>query len=158
MPKSPRTTTPAAKAPASRQKDGPKNQKRAEHTTKVDLPFVTAEFHAPHLPRMRPHGVVAATRALLPSPRAAVYYGGLALLAAIEVLEWPVAVAIGVGAAVMGHGAGEGTTKGQAEKGQAETRQANRGQAAKGPGTHEGDGHQRARTPARRSTSAPRRK
>src|SRR5689334_15258339 len=87
MPKSPRTrTTPAAKAPAGRQKDGPKNQNQAEHTTKVDLPFVTAEFHAPRLPRMRPEGVVAATRALLPSPREAVYYGGLALLAAIEVL------------------------------------------------------------------------
>lgn len=145
MPKSPRTRAASTtKPPTGRQQD----EKHAEHTAKVDLPFVTAEFHTPHLPRMRPHGLIAATRSMLPSRRNAAYYGGLALLAAFELIEWPVAVAIGVGAAVMGrgHGAGEGRR------------------------TPEGDGHKREapagrrtsasreRTPAGRSTPGSRRK
>jgi hypothetical protein len=138
MPKTPRTQgAAAANAPAGRQKDEKHDEKHEERTAKVDLPFVTAEFHAPHLPRMRPRGIVAAARSMLPPRREAVYYGGLALLAAFELIEWPVAVAIGVGAAVMG----------------------------RGHGTHEdhephaGDGHQRReRTPAGRRTPAARRR
>lgn len=75
-------------------------------TAKIDLPFVTAEFRVPQLrmPKVNRDEVVAAARALIPSPREAAYYGGLALLAAFEVLEWPVAAAIGVGTAVVGRG------------------------------------------------------
>ncbi|MFD2420741.1 hypothetical protein [Amycolatopsis pigmentata] len=135
MPKSPRTRTEQpAKAPSGRRK----NEKQAERGSKVDLPFATGKFHAPDLSGMRPRNVIAATRSLLPSPREAAYYGGLALLAAFEVIEWPVAVAIGVGAAVMGRGHGE---SGAGEK----------------PETHEGDGHRRERAPTGRSTATSRR-
>jgi len=85
--------------------DGPR-------TATVNLPFVTAEFRAPQLhmphvpaPHVGKHEVVAAAqtaRSYLPEPRQALYYGGLALLAAVEVLEWPVAAAIGVGTALAG--------------------------------------------------------
>lgn len=135
MPKSPRTRTEqATKTPAGRRK----NEKQAESGPNVDLPFGTGTVHAPDLPGMRPRNVIAAMRSLLPSPREAAYYGGLALLAALEVIEWPVAVAIGAGAAVLGRGHRE---SGAGEK----------------PETHEDDGHRRERTPAGRSASASRR-
>jgi hypothetical protein len=52
---------------------------RLEHgTATVNLPFVS----------------------YLPSPGQAAYFGGLAAL--LEVLEWPVALAIGAGTALMG--------------------------------------------------------
>ncbi|MDQ0376110.1 hypothetical protein [Amycolatopsis thermophila] len=87
-------------------------------TATVNLPFLRAEFRAPdvRLPRMpKPHlpdrnEVTAAlhtARSYLPPPRQLAYYGGLGLLAAVELIEWPVAVAIGVGTAVAGRGKGE---------------------------------------------------
>ncbi|MFC4000576.1 hypothetical protein ACFS2C_10930 [Prauserella oleivorans] len=102
---------------------------RTDHTPRtatVRLPFVTAEFRAPdvHLPRFprprlpRPRvldrdEITAAARTAgtyLPSPRKAAYFGGLAVLAALEVIEWPVALAIGVGTAVAAReGAGQET-------------------------------------------------
>jgi hypothetical protein len=85
--------------------DGPR-------TAKVKLPFVTAEFrvpqvHLPHLPAspIRREEVVAAAqtaRSYLPPPRQALYFGGLALMAVVDVIEWPVAAAIGIGTAVAG--------------------------------------------------------
>jgi hypothetical protein len=96
-----------AKKPAAVAGDGPR-------TATVDLPFVTAQFRAPqiHLPRVSipsppigRHEVAAAAqvaRSYLPPPRQVAYYGGLTLMAALGVLEWPVAAAIGVGTAVMG--------------------------------------------------------
>jgi hypothetical protein len=33
----------------------------------------------------------------LPAPRQLAFYGGLALLAALEVVEWPIAVVIAIG-------------------------------------------------------------
>jgi hypothetical protein len=94
------------------EKEGVKTH-NGPRTATVNLPFVTAEFRAPqlHMPHMphvpTPHvakdEVVAAAqtaRSYLPEPRQALYFGGLALLAAIEVLEWPVAAAIGVGTAI----------------------------------------------------------
>ncbi|HKS49627.1 MAG TPA: hypothetical protein VJT49_31855 [Amycolatopsis sp.] len=90
----------------------------AEHegrrTATVNLPFVTAQFRAPRMrmPSMPVgRGEVAAAaqtaRSYLPSARDTLYYGGLATLAAFEVIEWPVAAAIGVGTALMGRGRGE---------------------------------------------------
>lgn len=93
----------------------------APRTATLTLPFVTAEFRAPqlhmpqvHLPRVRMpsppigrHEVAAAAqvaRSYLPPPRQAVYYGGLTLLAALEVIEWPVAAAMAVGAALLSGG------------------------------------------------------
>ena len=86
----------------------------------MDLPFVTAQFRAPqiHLPRVslpsppigRHEVTVAAqvARSYLPPPRQALYYGGLTLMAAFGILDWPVAAAIGVGTAVMGGRGDEG--------------------------------------------------
>jgi hypothetical protein len=83
-------------------------------TATLDLPFVTAQFRAPdlHLPQVHVPSprlsreelgsAVQTARSYLPPPRELAYYGGLAALAAFEVIEWPVAVAIGIGAAVFG--------------------------------------------------------
>jgi hypothetical protein len=85
-------------------------QQRSARTATVNLPFVTATFRRPdiHLPQIRvpnrQQALFAAqtVQSYLPSPRQAAYYGGLAALAAFEVLEWPVALAIGAGTALMG--------------------------------------------------------
>ncbi|MBB5159343.1 hypothetical protein [Saccharopolyspora phatthalungensis] len=64
---------------------------------------MTAEFHQPdhYIPtREDLSGVVNTVRSRLPSPQTVAYYGGLGTLAALSVIEWPVAVAIGVGTAI----------------------------------------------------------
>jgi short subunit dehydrogenase-like uncharacterized protein len=84
-------------------------ERRDPRTVTVDLPFVTATFRQPeiHLPRVRipnrQEVVFAAqtVQSFMPPPRQAVYFGGLAVLAAFEVIEWPVALAIGAGTALM---------------------------------------------------------
>lgn len=42
-------------------------------------------------------------RMSVPPPDQLAFYGALGLLAAVELIDWPVAVAIGVGQAVMAH-------------------------------------------------------
>lgn len=79
-------------------------------TATVNLPFVTAEFRAPdiHLPSLPVHapdrsdltGAVSAIRSRLPSPGQTVYYAGLGVLGVLELIEWPVVLAIGVGTAL----------------------------------------------------------
>lgn len=74
------------------------------HGTTVELPFVTARFHAPemHLPTGQDFASAAETvRAQLPSPEQGLFYGGLAVSAALAVIDWPVALAIGVGHALV---------------------------------------------------------
>lgn len=93
----------AAEAPAEEQEQAPR-------TATVHLPFVTAEFRAPdiHLPSLpvRMPGrsdltdAVSAIRSRLPSPKQTAYYAGLGLLGVLEIIEWPVAIAIGVGTAI----------------------------------------------------------
>ncbi|WP_052371374.1 hypothetical protein [Amycolatopsis taiwanensis] len=95
MPTKARTRQPATEARRTRERETPR-------TAKVDLPFVTAEFRVPQLPNREDMAETA--RSLMPSAREAAYYGGLMLLAAFEMIEWPVAAAIGVGAAVLGRG------------------------------------------------------
>lgn len=80
-------------------------------TATVNLPFVTAEFRAPDirlpsLPVRAPDrndltGAVSAIRSRLPSPAQAAYYAGLGVLGVLELIEWPVALAIGVGTAMV---------------------------------------------------------
>jgi hypothetical protein len=60
-------------------------------TTTVKLPFVTAQFREPDV------DVGSVVRSSLPTPRRALYYGGRASLAALSVIDWPVAAAIGIG-------------------------------------------------------------
>jgi hypothetical protein len=90
----------------TRQPEPTAAQPAEPRTAKVDLPFVRAQFRVPRLrmPAVSRDEVTAAARSLVPSAREAVYYSGLVLLAALEVIEWPVAVVIGVGAAVLGRG------------------------------------------------------
>lgn len=100
---------------------------RAPRTATLRLPFVTAEFRAPDVrlprlprpslpaPRMPDRDEIAAVArtagTYLPSPRKTAYVGGLAVLAAFEIIEWPVALAIGVGTAVIGRDSGEHPTE-----------------------------------------------
>ncbi|GAB3290013.1 hypothetical protein [Parasphingorhabdus pacifica] len=70
----------------------------------VELPFVTAQFHRPdlHLPGQQDvTAAVDTVRSQLPSRDQALFYGGLAAGAAFSFIEWPVAVAIGIGNALV---------------------------------------------------------
>jgi hypothetical protein len=97
-------------SPESPQSDaGRRTRSRNAHrSVKLDLPFLTAELripeiHAPRLPRVSRQEATQTARAatgLLPSPEQLVYYGGLGLMAALDVIEWPVALAIGAGTAI----------------------------------------------------------
>ena len=95
-------------------------------TTTVELPFVTAQLRLPRIqtpralrppirtswmraprlpaPRVPSRDVVRAATgvasSILPPPRRLAYYAGLGALAVLDVIEWPVAAAIGVGTAV----------------------------------------------------------
>lgn len=90
-------------------------------TATVDLPFVTATFRMPEmtLPQVRMPNrqdvddAVQTAQPYLPSPRQAAYYGGLAALATIQLIEWPVALAIGAGTAVVQYGQSSGQSKGR---------------------------------------------
>lgn len=112
-------TAPTGQAPGSEPKaqDVAAPSEHGPRTAAVNLPFMKAQFRAPemHLPQLQaPHvgraelsAAAHTARSLLPPPRQALYYAGLAVLAAVEVIEWPVAAAIGVGTAVMSRGGGE---------------------------------------------------
>ncbi|WP_235883732.1 hypothetical protein [Saccharopolyspora elongata] len=75
----------------------------AKQATTARLPGVTAELHQPdhYIPtRDDLAGAANAVRGSLPSWEMTAFYGGLGALAAFAVIEWPVAVAIGVGAVI----------------------------------------------------------
>jgi hypothetical protein len=73
----------------------------AAHGPTIRLPGVTAEFHRPHIPgRQELSGAVGTARQYLPPTSHLAFYTGLGLIAAVGVVEWPVAAAIGVGTAV----------------------------------------------------------
>lgn len=76
-------------------------------TATVNLPFVTATFRAPDVRLPGRENVNSAVRQagnLLPSPKAALYYGGLAATVVAGLIDWPVAAAIGVGTALASRG------------------------------------------------------
>jgi hypothetical protein len=105
------TTAATGKASSERPRgDGKQSAsapERAPRTATVNLPFLTATFRIPDVPAMRlparddVSSAVSGVQGYLPSPRQAAYYGGLAALAAFELLEWPVALAIGAGTAIL---------------------------------------------------------
>ncbi|OXM72926.1 MULTISPECIES: hypothetical protein [Amycolatopsis] len=89
-------------------------------TATVNLPFVRAEFRAPHVPgRGEVTAALHTARSFLPPPRQLAYWGGLGLLAAVELIEWPVAVAIGVGTAIAGRGKGAAPRQAEADPAEA---------------------------------------
>jgi hypothetical protein len=78
-----------------------------ERSATVNLPFVTAQFRAPHLHMPGRADLDAAARgaqSLLPSPKSLLFFGGLAATAVAGIIEWPVAAAIGVGTALASRG------------------------------------------------------
>ncbi len=75
--------------------------------TTVDLPFVTAQFRVPEmrLPSGEDFNSAAnSVRSQLPSREDSMFYGGLAAGAAFALIDWPVALAIGVGHAMLSRG------------------------------------------------------
>jgi hypothetical protein len=78
-----------------------------DRSATVNLPFVTAQFRAPHLHMPGRADLDAAARgvqSVLPSPKSLLFFGGLAATAVAGVIEWPVAAAIGVGTALASRG------------------------------------------------------
>jgi hypothetical protein len=78
-----------------------------DRSATVNLPFVTAQFRAPHLHLPGRADLDAAARgaqSLLPSPKSLLFFGGLAATAVAGIIEWPVAAAIGVGTALASRG------------------------------------------------------
>jgi hypothetical protein len=106
-----------AREDASRQKpaEGARAAGGQRHTTRVNLPGVSAEFRIPQLrmPRVpTPRQVVRAAGSAtnyLPSRDRLLLYGGLGTAAVIGVIEWPVAIAVGAGVAVAQRSRQEGT-------------------------------------------------
>lgn len=90
-------------------------------TKTVNLPFVTATFRIPEVPEVRmPNredmdAAVQTVQPYLPSAQQAAYYGGLAAIAAIELIEWPVALAIGAGTAMVQYGQNSGSERGRGQ-------------------------------------------
>ncbi|MFC7328877.1 hypothetical protein [Marinactinospora rubrisoli] len=99
-------------APQPRRGDGAQKkeagagQRRATLTVPIIAPELRVHrIHvpAPTVPRVSGEDVARAGRSVaehLPPPQQCAYYAGLGLLAAFEVIEWPVAAAIGVGTAI----------------------------------------------------------
>jgi hypothetical protein len=97
---------------------------RREPTATLDLPLVTMQFRAPHLHvpgRGDVEAVARGARSWLPEPKAALYFGALAVTAALGVIEWPVAAAIGVGMALASRGEANPQPSGSAGTGQEES-------------------------------------
>jgi hypothetical protein len=97
----------AGDGPEGGERGGPGQPSGGRRTATLNLPFVTAQFRAPDLQglrRGRRGGTARGVQSMLPSPKAVLYFGGLAAVAALEIIEWPVAVAIGVGSALASRG------------------------------------------------------
>jgi hypothetical protein len=97
-----------AEAEVVRPEEPAEGRIEGKRTATLNLPFVTAEFRAPELHAPIWGDVNAAARgaqSMLPSGKSLLFFGALAVAAAAEIIEWPVAVAIGVGSALAGQGA-----------------------------------------------------
>ncbi|EIV91196.1 hypothetical protein [Frankia sp. QA3] len=73
-------------------------------TATLRLPFVTAHFEVS--PPPAPGGQIRLGPLSLPTPGRTAYYLGLGTLAVVELIEWPVALAIAAGTYVAGHAVG----------------------------------------------------
>lgn len=100
-----RTSAKSAGAPEEKKAREPAARRDGErHGLTLDLPMLSINVHPPRISRQQVGDVVGTAvnnaRAML-RPKRIVYYGGLAALAAFEMIEWPVAAAIGVGTIVV---------------------------------------------------------
>ena len=92
------TQTPDPPAAVSEQPD-PAPERPAPSLT-LDLPLVTATIRTPHFAIPAVDAVANAAREHVPSRRNALFYAGLAGTAAVGLIPWPVAVAVGIGTAM----------------------------------------------------------
>lgn len=83
---------------------GGQRQRPDPRKTTIALPFASLELRWPEqVPGSAEVGKAAdSVREYLPPPRQAAYYTGLGVLGLLEVIEWPVVLAIGVGTALAG--------------------------------------------------------
>ncbi|GAA0530309.1 hypothetical protein GCM10011581_29090 [Saccharopolyspora subtropica] len=103
------TSTSARQHPAQRTRHGGRttsaaNPKRVQHGASIPVPYLTPQLHTYQIPLPRGEDVTHATQAMrgwMPSGGQALFYGGLAAAAVFSVIEWPVALAIGVGNALV---------------------------------------------------------
>jgi hypothetical protein len=122
-------------------REGAERESEGRRTATLTLPFVTLQFRRPdlHLPRFGQReageaaGAVAATARSL-SPAELAYYAGLGLLAVVELIEWPVALAVGVGTALARSGGDGGRDRRQDTAGSGEARPGGTGPQETTPG------------------------
>ncbi|WP_051761399.1 hypothetical protein [Microbispora rosea] len=161
-----RTTPTPTPTPAPR--TGPGMEMKEEHRPQLDLnlPFLRVQLRAPemHLPHVgMPHisgrdvgHAMDVARTFLPPPERIMYYGGLGALAALGILEWPVAAAIGAGTLIAQRARGREQRWSPFGGPQKETRGTTTptpGTAATGAGMPE-PATPAGRAPGRRSTTA----
>lgn len=80
----------------------PKPEPRPQHLT-LRLPLTTVEIRAPQLPqapRVDVGATVRTVREAMPPPAEIAYFAGLGLLGVLDVLEWPVVLAVGAGTVI----------------------------------------------------------
>jgi hypothetical protein len=98
-------TSSTAKTPA--RTESTSQQPATSSGASIPVPYVTAQLHTTHIPlpeipgRNEVASTVTAVRGALPSRDQLLFYTGLTAAAALSVIEWPVAAAIGIGAAVV---------------------------------------------------------
>ncbi|WP_235490456.1 hypothetical protein, partial [Frankia sp. AvcI1] len=95
------SSTPVGRATRASRREDTHTELR---TATLRLPFVTAHFEVS--PPPAPGGQVRVGPLSLPSPGRTAYYLGLGTLAVVELIEWPVALAIAAGTYVAGHAVG----------------------------------------------------
>lgn len=106
------TTRTARKRPEGGQPEATPEERPQERSVTLNLGFLRTQVRVYdlRLPRVQAPSraqaakAVAAVRSALPTPRQAVVFAGLGLAALVELIEWPVAVAIGLGSAVLNPG------------------------------------------------------
>ncbi|WP_322779649.1 hypothetical protein [Frankia sp. Cas4] len=93
-------------------RDAEQREAGRPHTATLRTPFATARLEVPRAPGTSMK--VGPVR--LPSPAQTAFYLGLGALAVAEVVEWPIAAAIGVGTYVAQHSrGGESASQGRRE-------------------------------------------
>jgi hypothetical protein len=99
--------------------NGAEPEGEGRRTATLNLPFVTAQFRKPdlHLPDVGAAAGAAAAKARSLSPAELAYYAGLGVLAVVELIEWPVALAVGAGTALARSGRNGGGRRGTGDTG-----------------------------------------